>query len=52
MVPKPVLVGEIHTKFDKNQYQNYTHPLGRSKNTEIQKIFTLKKVKKKFGKKK
>ena len=51
MVPKPVFIGLIHAKFAKNQYQSHKNPLGSSKNKKIQKISSLKKVKKKFGQK-
>ena len=41
MAPKPVFICKIHFKFAKNQYQNHTNPLGRSKNTEMQKKIQL-----------
>ena len=53
MVPKPVFIGYIHTKFAKNQDQSHKNPLGRSKNTKNQKNSSLNKFKfeKKWGKK-
>ena len=46
IAPKPVSVGEIHTKFDKKQHQNHINPLDRSKIQKFKKKFNFEKSEK------